>query len=75
MRRVGYKKIQRLKNTGEKPRCYSCGAPGLFKVYFKDEIVRVAVVLCAGCLWKEYDELKVQTMLQFPIADKGGRNG
>lgn len=70
MKRIGYARIKKDKDRRRKIHCHSCGGDGEFKVIFRDNISSVAVVLCKNCLWKDYEELNLQSRLKFPLTDK-----
>ncbi len=66
MKKVGYM-VVKTERMNRKPRkCANCGGKGSFKVVFKDQWGKLVVTLCKDCAAKEYEELHVQTMIDWP---------
>jgi len=66
MEKTGYTVINRNRNNGSPARCVSCGGKGEFRVTFEDTWGKLIVTLCDECTQKRYDELKLQTSLNWP---------
>ena len=67
MEKIGYTVIHKARNGGKPARCANCGGNAVFRVTFKDTWGKLIVALCARCAGKEYEELKLQSRLDWPI--------
>ncbi len=66
MRKVGYT-IIKTDRMNKKPRkCVNCGGKGSFKVMFMDSWGKLIVTLCKDCAAEEYEDLQLQTRLDWP---------
>ena len=66
MVKIGKQRIHRNRNGGKPAECANCGGNGCFRVTFKSSWFRLIVTLCDECAEKEYEELKLQSTLNFP---------
>lgn len=65
-------KIERVRmpdyRQAQKPaKCVSCGEEGFYRVTFKDYWGKLTVTLCEECSNKQYEELKLQSRLDWPV--------
>ena len=67
MRKVGYTIIKNTNHGKKKPRCLSCGMIATVRMVFRDDYCRLKVALCPMCAKLEYEELKLQKQIDFPI--------
>jgi len=67
MERTGRQIINRNRNGGKPAKCANCGGKGIFKVTFEDNWGRLIVTLCDECSRKEYEDLKLQSRLDWPV--------
>jgi len=66
MERTERRRIQKNRNGGKPAKCVSCGEKGEYKVTFEDTWGKLIVTLCEECAAKRYEELKLQTSLNWP---------
>jgi len=66
MQKTGSVRIQRTRRDGKPRRCVNCGGKGEFRVTFKDSWGKLIVTLCDDCSKREYEDLRLQSRLQFP---------
>jgi len=66
MNRTGRRKIQRDRNGGKPAKCASCGEKGEYRVTFEDNWGKLIVTLCEKCATKQYEELELQSRLDWP---------
>ena len=67
MEKIGYRMINKNDNRGKPRKCANCGREGDMKVSFKDVWGKLVVTLCKDCAKKKYEELHLQTRLDWPI--------
>jgi len=66
MEKTGFRRIGKNRNGGMPVKCVSCGGKGEFKVTFEDSCGRLIVTLCDECRQKRYEELNLQSRLNWP---------
>ena len=66
MQRTGSVRIQRTRGDGKARKCTNCGGKGEFKVTFSDSWGKLIVTLCDDCSKREYEDLQLQSTLDFP---------
>lgn len=66
MQKVGYRKISEGIRQATRPRCMSCGQAATKLVIFEDEFCTLKVKLCDDCGDKDYEELRLQMMIDWP---------
>ena len=66
MLKIGKQRIHRNRNGGKPAECANCGGKGGFRVTFKDNWGKLIVSLCEECANKEYEELQLQSRLNWP---------
>jgi hypothetical protein len=66
MRKVGYRNITDAVLAQKKPGCMSCNALATKRVTFRDDWSLLRVNLCDECAKKEYDNLRLQTRIDWP---------
>lgn len=67
MKKVGYRVIKTERMNAKPRKCVNCGGKGIFKVMFQDEWGKLIVTLCKDCATKQYEELHLQSRLDWPI--------
>lgn len=67
MIKIGYTRINKKRNFGKPAKCANCGGKGSFRVTFKDIWGKLIVTLCKECANKNYEELNLQSRLDWPI--------
>lgn len=68
MEKTGRQRIQKSRNRGKPAKCKNCGGEGVYKVTFEDMYGKLIVTLCEGCERLRYEQLKVQTVFQWPAS-------
>jgi excinuclease UvrABC ATPase subunit len=66
MEKIGMVKIQKNRNGGKPARCANCSGDGAYDVTFQDYWGKLIVTLCEDCATKQYEELELQTRLNWP---------
>ena len=66
MQKTGNVRIQRTSRHGKARKCTNCGGIGSHHVTFEDTWGKLIVVLCDECSKREYEDLKLQSTLDFP---------
>jgi len=66
MKKTGSVRIQKNRNGGKPRKCANCGGIGSRRVTFRDTWGKLIVVLCDNCSRQEYEDLKLQSTLDFP---------
>ena len=66
MLKIGIQRIHENRSGGKPAKCVNCGEKGTFRVTFGDTWGKLIVTLCAECAEKEYEELKLQSRLDWP---------
>ena len=66
MRKTGSVRIQRTRGDGKARKCTNCGGVGTRRVMYEDTWGKLIVVLCDDCSKREYEDLKLQSTLEFP---------
>jgi len=66
MEQTGYRRIGKNRNGGKPAKCISCGGKGEFEVTFEDTWGKLIVTLCDECRQKRYEELNLQSRLNWP---------
>lgn len=66
MQKVGYRKISEGIRQDARPLCMSCGGVATKRVIFEDEFCTLKVRLCDECADKDYEELKLRRMIDWP---------
>ena len=66
MKKMGYKAIPWQERETKKPKCANCGGKGTARVTFEDTWGKLIVTLCDECRKKEYEDLKLQSRLDWP---------
>ena len=66
MEKVGRQRVK-VERMNLKPRkCANCGGGGEFRVTFIDRWCKLTITLCDACSRKKYEELNLQTSLNWP---------
>ena len=66
MEKTGRQRVK-VERMDKKPRrCVNCGGKGEYKVSFVDSWGTLIVTLCEECSMKRYEDLKLQTSLNWP---------
>ena len=66
MEKIGWTVINRRRNGGKPVKCVNCGGRGEYKVTFEDSWGKLIVTLCEECSMRRYEDLKLQTSLNWP---------
>ena len=66
MEKTGRQRISVLRMGKEPRRCVNCGGNGEYKVTFEDTWGKLIVTLCEECSMRRYEDLKLQTSLNWP---------
>jgi len=66
MQKTGSVRIQKNRNGGKPRVCVNCGRIGTRRVTYEDVWGKLIVVLCDECSRREYEDLKLQSTLDFP---------
>ena len=66
MEKTGRQKVSVLRMDKKPRRCVNCGGNGEYKVTFEDIWGKLIVTLCEECSMKRYEDLKLQTSLNWP---------
>lgn len=67
MIKIGYTRINKNGKGGRPAKCANCGGKGSFKVTFEDNWGKLIIILCKECANKNYEELRLQSKLDWPI--------
>jgi excinuclease UvrABC ATPase subunit len=66
MEKIGIQRIPMIKSDMIPVRCVNCGGKSRYKVTFEDNWGKLIVNLCEVCSVKNYEDLKLQTTLNWP---------
>ena len=66
MVKIGRQRIKEIWPGGKPAKCVNCGGKGAFRVTFEDTWGKLIVTLCEECAGKKYEELKLQSRLDWP---------
>lgn len=66
MEKIGIQRIAMIKSDMIPVKCVNCGGKGRYKVTFEDNWGKLIVKLCEECSVKNYEDLKLQTTLNWP---------
>lgn len=67
MLKVGCMRVKTIRCKQTSLKCLVCGAPGMYKVTFKDTWCTLNVILCKVCAAMDYEQLPLQKIIQFPV--------
>lgn len=70
MRKTGCERIQKTGGCGARNKCINCGKKGTHRVTFQDDWSKVVIALCEECSKKEYENLRLNYTLGFPLRQK-----
>lgn len=66
MEKIGRVRLPKLMEGSLQPQCASCGRRGAYRVTFQDYWGKLVVKLCEECAGKKYEELRLQTRIDWP---------
>jgi len=66
MEKTGWWRLPKSRCRKTQVKCINCGAQGVNKVSFEDKWSKLIVPLCENCTGKRYEELKLQTSIDWP---------
>jgi len=67
MQKTGCVRIQRTRGDGKGRKCANCGGIGTRRVTFEGQWVKLVVILCKDCSEREYEDLRLQSTIKFPV--------
>jgi excinuclease UvrABC ATPase subunit len=67
MRKTGRQRIRTEKCSQRMTKCANCGGEGVYKVTYEDMYGKLVVPLCEECDKLGYEQLKLQTQLDWPV--------
>ena len=67
MEKTGRQRIPKACYGGKPARCMNCGAEGEYRVTYEDLWGKLTVTLCTECEQLNYEKLKLQSRLDWPI--------
>ena len=66
MKKTGNMLMENVRGNGKFRKCANCGGIGIRRVTFEDCFAKVMLILCDDCSRKEYEDLRLQTTIEFP---------
>jgi len=67
MRKTGCVRVESTRGDGQSKKCMNCGGKGSRRVTFEDQWVKLVVILCKDCSEREYEDLQLQSTIEFPV--------